>query len=44
MTRVISLIDPKNAPSIRVAQRLGMTHERDVEWREARFFLYSKSR
>jgi ribosomal-protein-alanine N-acetyltransferase len=44
MTRVISIIDPNNAPSVRVAQRLGMTYERDVEWREATFRLYSKSR
>jgi ribosomal-protein-alanine N-acetyltransferase len=44
MTRVISIIDPNNVPSLRVAQRLGMTYERDVEWRKAHFRLYSKSR
>jgi ribosomal-protein-alanine N-acetyltransferase len=44
MTRVVSLIDPNNVPSLRVAQRLGMTHERHVEWRNASFFLYAKLR
>jgi RimJ/RimL family protein N-acetyltransferase len=29
--RVIALIDPANAPSVRVADRLGMRHEADVE-------------
>jgi ribosomal-protein-alanine N-acetyltransferase len=29
--RVISLIDPKNVPSIRVAEKIGERYERDVE-------------
>jgi RimJ/RimL family protein N-acetyltransferase len=30
-TTLTSYIDPRNAPSLRVAQRLGATHERDVK-------------
>jgi ribosomal-protein-alanine N-acetyltransferase len=44
MTRVISIIAPDNAPSLRVAQRLRMTHERDIEWRKGTFRLYAKAR
>jgi ribosomal-protein-alanine N-acetyltransferase len=41
--RAISLIDPRNIASQRVAQHLGMTHERDVEWRGLAAQLYSKA-
>jgi RimJ/RimL family protein N-acetyltransferase len=44
MTRVVSIIDPNNVPSLRVAQRLGMKHERDIEWRQGNFRLYARSR
>jgi ribosomal-protein-alanine N-acetyltransferase len=44
MARVISIIDPNNVPSLRVAQRLGMAYEHDIEWRKATFRLYSRSR
>jgi ribosomal-protein-alanine N-acetyltransferase len=44
MNRVVSIIDPNNVPSLRVSQRLGMTYERDIEWRKGTFRLYSKSR
>jgi ribosomal-protein-alanine N-acetyltransferase len=40
--RVISLIDPRNVASQRVAQHIGMTYERDVEWRKRPIRLYSK--
>jgi RimJ/RimL family protein N-acetyltransferase len=30
-TTLTSYIDPRNEPSLRVAQRLGAAHERDIE-------------
>lgn len=32
LTRLISLIDPRNLPSIRVARKTGMGYEREVEY------------
>lgn len=39
--RLIALIDPGNRASKRVAQKLGMEHERDVQLKFARVGLYS---
>ena len=33
LSRVISLIHPENVPSRRVAEKIGMTHEKDVIYR-----------
>lgn len=41
--RIISLIDPQNFASERVALRLGMSFERRVEWRGVPTNLYAKS-
>jgi ribosomal-protein-alanine N-acetyltransferase len=41
--RIISLIDPGNAASERVAVRIGMTFERQVQWNTKLTNLYSKS-
>ena len=42
--RAISLIDPENHRSIRVAERLGETYEREVEIRGRRTLLYAIER
>jgi RimJ/RimL family protein N-acetyltransferase len=34
--RLISLPHPDNTPSRRVAEKIGLTHERDVMWRPGR--------
>ena len=39
--RVISLIDPQNTPSIRVAEKIGERYERDVEIMVGPVGLYS---
>ncbi len=44
LTRLISLIQPENLPSIRVAEKLGERHERDVEVRGLPTRLYSIER
>ena len=41
LTRLISLIQPEQPPSIRVAEKLGERHERDVEVRGLPTRLYS---
>jgi RimJ/RimL family protein N-acetyltransferase len=41
--RIISLIDPQNLSSERVAQRIGMTLERRVQWKGKPANLYVKS-
>ena len=38
--RIISLIDPNNLPSERVAVRIGMTFERQVQWKGKPANLY----
>lgn len=43
-SRVVSLVDPANVASQRLAPRLGMRHERDVEWRGRRMRLYVAER
>jgi ribosomal-protein-alanine N-acetyltransferase len=42
--RIISLIDPQNFASERVAVRLGMTLERQVKWKDKPVNLYAKSK
>ena len=42
-SRVVSLIHAQNVASQRVARRLGMGYERDVEWRALAFHLYARS-
>jgi RimJ/RimL family protein N-acetyltransferase len=44
LTRLISLINPANLRSIRVAERLGERYERDVEVRGKAIRLYSLER
>ncbi len=39
--RLISLIHPENKPSIAVATRIGMTHERDTQWNGTLTRIYS---
>jgi [ribosomal protein S5]-alanine N-acetyltransferase len=39
-SRIVSLVDPANVGSQRLAARLHMKHERDVEWRGRRMRLY----
>ena len=41
LERVISLIRPENLPSRRVAQKIGMIIERDVDWHGYRHFVYA---
>ncbi len=41
--RLISLIDPRNLASARVATRIGMTYERMVQWHDAPTNLYAAS-
>jgi len=41
--RLISLIHPQNLASTRVAQRLGMKYERQVQWHDAPADLYAMS-
>ena len=43
-TRLISLIDPANHPSMAVASRVGMSRERDLSWRDRPFVLFSITR
>lgn len=43
LKRLISLIRPGNASSVRVAERLSMIYERDVIWNDAPAHLYSKT-
>jgi [ribosomal protein S5]-alanine N-acetyltransferase len=42
--RIISLIRPENVPSIRVAERNGMTIWKEIEWRGLRHYVYAISR
>jgi RimJ/RimL family protein N-acetyltransferase len=44
LTRIISLIQPENARSVRVAEKLGERYERDVEVRGKPTRLYSLER
>jgi ribosomal-protein-alanine N-acetyltransferase len=42
LARVIALIHPQNVASQAVARRIGMTYERDVEWRGGVFGLHAR--
>jgi len=42
-SRLVCLIDPANAPSIRVAERIGMRLEREMEDDGGPFLLYSRT-
>lgn len=44
LTRLISLIEHENVQSVRVAERIGETYERDVEVRGKRTQLYAVER
>jgi ribosomal-protein-alanine N-acetyltransferase len=44
LSRLVCLIDPDNRPSIRVAERIGMSLERRIEDDPAPFLLYSRPR
>jgi RimJ/RimL family protein N-acetyltransferase len=39
-TRLISLIRPENLPSRRVAEKNGLTIEKEVDWKGLRHFVY----
>jgi [ribosomal protein S5]-alanine N-acetyltransferase len=41
LRRLISLIDPQNLPSARVATKLGMIYERTVQWQGAPTNVYA---
>jgi ribosomal-protein-alanine N-acetyltransferase len=43
-TRLISLIRPENSPSCRVAERVGMTVWKELEWRGLRHLIYAIER
>lgn len=43
LRRIVSLIDPQNFSSERVAMRIGMTFERLVQWKNKPANLYAKS-
>lgn len=38
---MVSLIDPANSPSKRVAERVGMKLEKEVDWHGKRTCVYS---
>jgi RimJ/RimL family protein N-acetyltransferase len=40
LTRLISLIRPENLPSRRVAEKNGLTIEKEVDWKGLRHFVY----
>lgn len=42
--RIISIINPHNAASIRVAERNGLRYERTTVWRERTVSVYAKNR
>ena len=42
--RIISIIDPGNAASIRVAERNGLEYERTTVWRDHTVSIYAKCR
>jgi RimJ/RimL family protein N-acetyltransferase len=44
VARLICLIDPANRASIRVAERIGMTFEKQLEDESGPFLLYSRGR
>jgi RimJ/RimL family protein N-acetyltransferase len=44
VTRLVCLIDPANLASIRVAERIGMTFEKQLEDESGPFLLYSRGR
>ncbi len=39
--RVISLVRPENVPSCRVAEKIGMTVEREIDWHDLRHRVYA---
>lgn len=41
LPRVISIIDPRNAASIRVAEKIGLVHEKDATFRGTPVRIYS---
>jgi RimJ/RimL family protein N-acetyltransferase len=43
LPRITAVIHPGNQPSIRLAERLGLTFERQIERQEIRFYEYSLS-
>ena len=44
MTRVISMIQPENVRSIRVAEKIGMTCEKEIEQWDLQLLVYAVSR
>ena len=41
LTRLISMIEPDNIASIRIAEKIGMRREKEIENRERRMLVYS---
>ncbi|MGH2651378.1 MAG: GNAT family N-acetyltransferase [Actinomycetota bacterium] len=44
LERVISLVRPENQPSCRVAEKIGMTVEREIDWHGLPHFVYATRR
>ena len=41
MTRLVSIVDPRNVPSVRVAEKVGMAFEKEVEFIGMDLHLYA---
>lgn len=41
LDRIVAIIDPGNAPSRRVAEKIGLAVEREVEWHGKRVIVYA---
>ncbi|HWS89897.1 MAG TPA: GNAT family N-acetyltransferase [Pyrinomonadaceae bacterium] len=45
LTRLVAVINPENVASVRVAEKIGMKYERDVDFKEfGKVSLYAKAR
>jgi ribosomal-protein-alanine N-acetyltransferase len=44
MSRLISMIRTHNKASMRVAEKMGMTREKEWAWKDIRYYIYSQSR
>jgi ribosomal-protein-alanine N-acetyltransferase len=44
LRRLVSIIDPKNVASLRVAEKVGMHYEKQIQFRDKVVALYSMER
>jgi ribosomal-protein-alanine N-acetyltransferase len=44
MSRLISMIRTHNKASMRVAEKMGMTREKEWAWKDIKYYIYSQSR